>query len=79
VYVEQKVNGTVTGRVTLVARVAGSPAFIANRNSGEIHLPNCTWVQKISRSNKVPCDDLQAAIWRGFNGCRFCLPDYSND
>jgi len=79
VYVEQKVNGTVTGRVTLVARVAGSPAFIANRNSGEIHLPNCTWVQKISRSNKVPCDDLQAAIRRGFNGCRFCLPDYSND
>ena len=79
IYVEQKVTGTVTGRVTLVARMAGSPAFIANRTSGEIHLPNCKWVRLMSRRNKTPFDDLDTAIRRGYNGCRFCLPAYSSD
>ena len=79
IYVEQKVNGTVTGRVTLVARMAGSPAFIANRTSGEIHLPNCKWVRLMSRRNKTPFDDLDTAIRRGYNGCRFCLPAYRSD
>jgi len=79
VFVEQKVNGTVTGRVTLVARMVGTPAFIANRSSGELHLPNCDWVKKMSRGNKTPYDNLDLAIRRGYNGCRFCLPDYHTD
>jgi hypothetical protein len=76
VFVEQRVDGTVTGRVTLVVRTVGMPAFIANWNSGEIHLPDCRWVAKMSGRNKVPYDDLDLAIRRGYNGCRFCLPDY---
>jgi subtilisin family serine protease len=80
VSVEQRVNGRSTGSVTLVARVVGTPAFIANRNphSLEVHLPNCSWVDKISGSHKVPFDDLQLALRRGYNGCRFCLPQYDN-
>jgi hypothetical protein len=75
----QRVNGHTTGRVSLVARIVGTPAYIANRNpsSLEIHLPNCQWAKKISGHHKVPYDDLQLAIQRGYNGCRFCLPDYN--
>ncbi len=80
VWVEQRVNGRVTGRVSLVARIAGTPAYIANSNpeSKEIHLPNCRWAKKISGRHKIPYDDLQLALRRGYNGCRFCLPEYNN-
>jgi subtilisin family serine protease len=80
VSVEQRVNGQVTGRVTLVARINGTPAYIANRNpdSLEIHVPNCQWAKKISGPHKVPYDDIQLALKRGYNGCRFCLPEYNN-
>jgi hypothetical protein len=76
VYVEQRVDGTATGRVTLVARAVGMPAYIANRSSGEIHLADCKWVARMSNRNKVPYDDLDLALRRHYNGCRFCLPDY---
>jgi hypothetical protein len=76
VFVEQRVNGTLTGRVTLMTRTVGTPAYIANRDSLEIHLPNCEWAKKIARRNKIPYDDLDAALRRGYNGCAFCLPQY---
>lgn len=79
IFVEQKVNGTTTGRVTLVARTVKTPAYIANWRTGEIHYPNCDWVDKMSDKNKVPFNDLELAIQRGYNGCRFCLPKYSTD
>jgi len=76
VFVEQKVNGTTTGRVTLLARTVRTPAYIANRSSREIHLANCGWVSKMSNRNKVPYNDLNLALGRGYNGCRFCLPEH---
>jgi len=79
IFVEQKVNGTLTGRITIVARTVGTPAYIANSRSGEIHYPNCTWVKKMSKRNKIPYDDLKLAIRRGYNGCKFCLPEYNTD
>jgi hypothetical protein len=81
VSVEQQVNGITTGRVSLVARVVGTPAYIANSNpdSLELHLPNCQWAKKISGRHKVPYDDLNLALRRGYNGCRYCLPKYSKD
>lgn len=78
VTIEQRVNGRTTGRVSLVARTIGTPAYIANSNPGslELHLPNCPWARKISGRHKVPYDDLQLALRRGYNGCHFCLPQY---
>jgi hypothetical protein len=78
VFVDQKVNGKPRSRVTLLARTVGTPAYIANRNTGslEIHLSNCVWAHKISPRNKVPYDDLALALKRGFNGCKYCLPEY---
>lgn len=78
VSIEQRVNGRTTGRVSLVARTIGTPAYIANSNpdSLELHLPNCPWAKKISGRHKIPYDDLQLALRRGYNGCHFCLPEY---
>jgi len=78
VYVDQKVNGQSRSRVTLLARTVGTPAYIANRrpSSLEIHLSNCNWARKISPKNRVPYDDLELALKRGFNGCKYCLPEY---
>lgn len=78
IFVEQKVNGNLTGRVTLVARTVGTPAYIANRNpkSWELHLANCRWVSKIAKWHKVPYDDLEVALRRGYDGCKYCLPEY---
>ncbi|HPC89626.1 MAG TPA: S8 family serine peptidase [Methanothrix sp.] len=79
VMIEQRVNGQTTGRVSLVARTVGTPAYIANSNpeSLELHLPTCKWAKKISGRHKVPYDDLELALRRGYNGCRYCLPQYN--
>jgi|WetSurSiteA1Bulk_404760.scaffolds.fasta_scaffold03274_1 hypothetical protein len=81
VFVEQRANGKTTGRVNLVARVVGTPAYIANSNpeSLELHLLNCPWAKKISGRHKIPYDNLELALKRGYNGCKFCLPEYSTD
>lgn len=76
IFVEQRINGAVTGRVTLVARSVGTPAYIGNRRSAELHLADCEWVRNMSPRNKVPYNDLEMALRRGYNGCRFCLPEY---
>lgn len=78
IFVEQKVNGNLTGRVTLVARTVGTPAYIANRNprSRELHLANCRWASKIAKWHKVPYNDLETALRRGYDGCKYCLPEY---
>ena len=81
VFVEQRINGAVRSRVTLEARTVGTPVYKANRNpsSLEIHKTDCYWAKRISGSHVVPYDNLELAIRRGFNGCRYCLPDYSID
>jgi hypothetical protein len=76
VYVEQRTNGVLTGRVTLLARTVATPAYIGNRNSGELHMANCPWVRKMSARNKAPYNDLALPLQRGYNGCRFCMPQH---
>jgi hypothetical protein len=81
VFVDQKINGKSRSRVTLLARTVGTPAYIANRNTSslEIHRSDCVWARKIAPRNKVPYDDLALALKRGFNGCRYCMPEHSTD
>lgn len=75
VYCDQWVNGQHRGRVNVLARMAGTPAYIGNRNSLELHVADCKWAAKMNQKNKMPFNDLELAIRRGFNGCRFCLPE----
>ena len=79
VFVEQYTNGQITGRVTLVVRMVGTPAYLGNRHTGELHYPTCEWAKKISPRNVVPFENVELAIRRGYNGCRFCLNEYNTD
>ena len=63
--------------------VESTPSYIANRNSKEIHKPDCYWVTRMKEINKMPCDDLGEVIElirdREYNGCFYCLPRYDKD
>jgi len=39
----------------------------------------CDWAAKTSRRNKEAYQDLERALKHGYDGCRFCLPEYSKD
>ena len=48
--------------------------YAANRRSSEVHKVNCEWAKKISPISKGAYREL--AIKHGYNGCRYCLPEY---
>lgn len=74
----QLVDGREMGRVTNVLALGAYP-FIANTKTRELHIPGCDWAAKISPRHKVPYDSVARAVKHGFNGCRFCLPEYNTD
>lgn len=74
----QLVDGREMGRVTSVLAIGPYP-FTANTKTKELHIPGCDWAAKISPRHKVPYDNAARAIKHGFNGCRFCLPEYNTD
>jgi len=76
-YVLQKIGGQEMGRVTKRLLVGDYP-FVANRNSYEVHKANCDWVKKMSPANKAAYREIDLALKHGFNGCRYCLPEYDN-
>lgn len=76
--IRQLEDGREMGRITRRLAV-GLHAYTANRNTLEIHRSNCSWVQKMSRKNKVAYSDVNLAIRHGYNGCHYCLPDLSTD
>jgi hypothetical protein len=72
------IDGKQMGRVTRMLAVGQHP-FMGNQNTLELHKSTCEWTDKISAHHKVAYQDLDRAIRRGFNGCRYCLPEYSTD
>lgn len=76
--VAQIVDGREMGRVTRVLAVGDYP-FLANSNSREVHIPGCTWAKAVGPSHKVAYKDIERALKHGYNGCRYCLPEYSTD
>jgi carboxypeptidase T len=71
----QKIEGQEMGRVTKRLLVGEHP-YVANRNSGEVHVANCEWVQRMSLVNKVAYREVELALKHDYNGCRYCLPEY---
>ena len=76
--VAQIVDGREMGRVTRVLAVGDYP-FLANSNSKEVHVATCDWANKVGLGHKVAYKDLERALEHGYNGCRYCLPEYSTD
>lgn len=72
------IDGKQMGRITRMLAVGQHP-FMGNLNTLEVHKFTCDWTDKISAHHKVAYQDLDRALRRGFNGCRFCLPAYSTD
>jgi zinc metalloprotease ZmpB len=72
------VDGKEVGRVTRMLAIGQYP-YMGNSRTSEVHLANCEWAAKISRGNKEAYQDLECALKHGYDGCRFCLPEYSKD
>jgi hypothetical protein len=54
------------------------PAFVANKNpaSLEVHRLDCQWVEEMSQEHKVAYYVLNDALDDGYDGCKYCLPEY---
>ena len=74
----QLIDGEEMGRVTRRLAV-GLHAYTANRMTRELHRSNCEWVGKMSSRNKAGYSEVPLAIQHGYNGCRYCLPEFSTD
>lgn len=57
----------------------GDYSYMGNRRTHELHLAGCDWAAKISPRNKEAYQDMDRAWKHGYDGCRFCLPEYSKD
>ncbi len=76
--VAQIVDDREMGRVTRVLAVGDYP-FLANTNSGEVHLAMCVWAQRVGPHHKLAYGAVERALQHDFNGCHYCLPEYSTD
>lgn len=48
--------------------------YVGNSNTGKFHYASCTWVGKMSPSNKVYFDTRQDAVNAGYVPCKVCKP-----
>lgn len=76
--VSEEVSGKELGRVTQLLAV-GEHAFLANQRSLEVHVPTCVWASRVSPRHRLAFADIQRALRHGYNGCAYCLPEYSTD
>ncbi len=76
--IAQRVDKQEMGRVTRVLAVGQHP-FLANRRSHEVHLADCNWARQVGGRNKVAYQNLERALRHGYDGCHFCLTEYSQD
>ncbi len=76
--VAEIIDGKEMGRVTRMLAVGQYP-YMGDRRTLEVHIATCDWAGKISSRNKEAYQDLERAWKHGYDGCRFCLPEYSKD
>jgi hypothetical protein len=62
----------------LPRKVLSLPLFVANCNSKrmEVHRIGCDWVEEIDQAYRVGYYILNDAIHDGYDGCKYCLPEY---
>ena len=76
--VEQVHQGAVVGAYTiaLTALKDLDDFFFGNPRSGELHVSTCPLWPKINTARLHAFETVDDAMARGFNGCRFCLPEH---
>jgi len=77
----QEQDGVLAGQLTIeITAVKESEDYLyGNARSRELHTLNCTFRKAMSPRNQVPFQTIKDALARGYNGCRYCLPEYSSD
>ena len=81
VRIEQRHEGAVIGVYTieLTAIKDLDDFFFGNPRSGEVHITTCPFWPKLDKSRVRTFERLLDAQARGYNGCRFCLPEADTD
>jgi hypothetical protein len=74
-------NGVLAGQLTIeITAVKESEDYLyGNARTQELHTLHCPFREQMSPHNHVPFATLKDALARGYNGCAFCLPQYSTD
>ena len=77
----QEQDGHLAGQVTIeITAVKESEDYLyGNVRSRELHKFDCTFRRLMHPGNQVPFQTVKDALARGYNGCRFCLPEHSTD
>jgi hypothetical protein len=80
VRVEQVHGGAVVGAYTieLTAVKDLEDFFFGNPRSGELHVSTCPLWPRINKARLQTFEQVADAQARGYNGCRFCLPEADN-
>jgi len=83
--IEAKISNITTtdtealvGLKTRTIGVGDNAPFVCNKSKEhmEIHKKDCVWVKKILAEHRAYYIDLDEALDDGFDGCKFCLPEY---
>lgn len=76
--VEQLHEGVVVGAYTieLTAIKDLEDFFFGNPRSHELHVSNCPLWSAMNTVRLVTFESVEDATARGYDGCRFCLPDH---
>ena len=77
----QEQDGVIAGRLTIeITAVKESEDYVyGNSNTHEVHALGCEFRKMMSPHHQVPFQTIKDALARGYNGCRYCLADYSTD
>jgi hypothetical protein len=77
----QVLDGMVAGRMTIeITAIKETDDYIwGNRRSRELHELGCAFWKMVSHANKIPFLNVGEALARGYNGCRFCMPEFDTD
>jgi zinc metalloprotease ZmpB len=77
----QDQDGVLAGQLTIeITAIKESEDYVyGNMRSLELHTFNCNWRKKMSPHNQRPFQTIKDALARGYNGCKYCLPKYSNE
>jgi hypothetical protein len=77
IFIVQEQDGVAAGQLTIeITAVKEAEDWVyGNRRTGELHTLNCPYCQEMSPHNKIPFPNIRFAQARGYEGCRFCLPE----
>ena len=74
-------DGELAGELTIdITAIRDAEDYVyGNPRSRELHTVHCPHWPRTLPTNRLPFRTVREGIARGYNGCRFCLPEYDTD